>query len=140
MVTADNGSQALDLFQREEFALVITDINMPEMTGIEFIRALQKTHPQQAILVTSAYNDSANLIPLINLGVGSFVLKPLDWKLFLGLIHKELTVAMGAKEEVRYQKRLEKEVRLRTEELRGNPTAGRQAPGSQRQHARADQP
>lgn len=118
VVTADNGSQALDLFQREEFALVITDINMPEMTGIEFIRALQKTHPQQAILVTSAYNDSANLIPLINLGVGSFVLKPLDWKLFLGLIHKELTVAMGAKEEVRYQKRLEKEVRLRTEELR----------------------
>jgi len=69
-------------------------------------------------LVTSAYSDSVNLIPLINLGVGSFILKPLDWKLFLTLIHKELTVALGAREEILYQKRLEKEVRLRTEELR----------------------
>jgi len=118
VVTAENAIQALELFQKEEFLLVITDINMPEMTGIEFIRTIQKTHPQQAILVTSAYSDSGNLIPLINLGVGSFILKPLDWKLFLSLIHKELTLALGAKEEVRYQKRLEKEVRLRTEELR----------------------
>jgi len=118
VVTAENGTQALELFQKGDFALVITDINMPEMTGIEFIRALQKTRPQQSILVTSAYSDSANLIPLINLGVGSFILKPVDWKLFLALIHKELTVAQGAREEVRYQKRLEREVQIRTEELR----------------------
>jgi len=118
VVTAENGVQALEAFQSEEFILVITDINMPEMTGIDLIRSIQKSHPQQAILVTSAYSDSGNLIPLINLGIGSFILKPLDWKLFLSLIHKELTVAHGAREEARYQKRLEKEVRLRTEELR----------------------
>jgi two-component system, sensor histidine kinase and response regulator len=118
VVTAENGTQALECFSHEEFALVITDINMPETTGIDFIKALQKTRPQQAIVVTSAYSDSGNLIPLINLGVGSFILKPLDWKLFLTLIHKELAGALGAMEEVRYQKRLEKEVQLRTEELR----------------------
>jgi two-component system sensor histidine kinase/response regulator len=118
VVTAENGVQALERFQAEEFILVVTDINMPEMTGIDFIRAVQKSHPQQAILVTSAYSDSGNLIPLINLGVGSFILKPLDWKLFLTLIHKELVVAQGTREEARYQRRLEKEVLLRTQELR----------------------
>lgn len=118
VVTAENGALALELYRKEPFVLVITDINMPEMTGIEFIQAIQQTHPQQAILVTSAYSDATNLIPLINLGIGSFILKPLNWKVFLALVHKELTAALASAQEARYQARLEKEVRLRTEEVR----------------------
>jgi len=118
VVTAENGAVALELFHKEEFLLVITDINMPQMTGIELIQTIQQTHPQQAILVTSAYSDSTNLIPLINLGVGSFILKPLNWKVFLSLVHKELSAALASRQEARYQGRLEKEVRVRTEEIR----------------------
>jgi two-component system sensor histidine kinase/response regulator len=118
VVTADNGVTALELFHKEEFLLVITDINMPHMTGIEFIQAVQQVRPQQAILVTSAYSDSSNLIPLINLGVGSFILKPLNWKLFLAMVHKELSAALASAQDARYHQRLEKEVRLRTEEVR----------------------
>jgi len=118
VVTAENGAQAVEKFQNEEFLLVITDINMPVMTGIELIQAIRQTQPQQAILVTSAYSDSANLIPLINLGVGSFILKPLNWKLMISLLYKELSSALASRQEVLYQQRLEKEVQLRTEELR----------------------
>jgi len=118
VVTAENGAQALERFREREFLLVITDINMPVMTGIEFIQAIRQSHPQQAVLVTSAYSDSANLIPLINLGVGSFILKPLNWKLLIALVYKELSSALASRQEVLYQQRLEKEVRLRTEELR----------------------
>ncbi len=118
VVTAENGAQALERCAEEEFLLIITDINMPVMTGIEFIQTLRKTRPLQAILVTSAYSDSANLIPLINLGVGSFILKPLNWKIFLSLVYKELSSALASRQEVLYQQRLEKEVLLRTEELR----------------------
>jgi two-component system sensor histidine kinase/response regulator len=117
VVLAENGAQALQRFHEEEFLLVITDINMPEMTGIELIRKIQETHPQQAILVTSAYSDSANLIPLINLGIGSFLLKPLNWKSFLTFVHKELSSALSARQEARYQQRLEREVQIRTQEL-----------------------
>lgn len=118
VVTAENGLAALEAYRKEEFLLVITDINMPQMTGIEFIQAIQQTHPQQSILVTSAYSDATNLIPLINLGVGSFILKPLNWKLFLSMVHKELSSALAAAQEARYQERLEREVRIRTEEVR----------------------
>jgi len=118
VVTAENGAIALDLYQKEEFLLVITDINMPQMTGIELIQRIQQSRPQQSFLVTSAYSDSANLIPLINLGVGSFILKPLNWKRFLAMVHKELSAALSFRQEARYQQRLEKEVRVRTEELR----------------------
>jgi two-component system sensor histidine kinase/response regulator len=118
VVTAENGAAALEKFAQEEFVLVITDINMPEMTGIELIQRIRQTHPQQAVLVTSAYSDSANLIPLINLGVGSFILKPLNWKLLLSLLYKELSSALAARQEAQYQQRLEREVKLRTDELR----------------------
>lgn len=118
VVTAENGQAALECFRKEDFLLVITDINMPSMTGIELIQAIQESKPQQSFLVTSAYSDSANLIPLINLGVGSFILKPLNWKLLLALIYKELSAALADRQEVRYQQRLEKEVRIRTEEVR----------------------
>jgi len=118
VVQAENGVQALEMFAKEPFQLVITDINMPVLSGLELIRTLRQTHPQQAILVTSAYSDSANLIPLINLGIGSFILKPLNWKQFLSLVHKELSAATAIRREAQYQQRLEKEVRLRTEELR----------------------
>lgn len=118
VVTAENGVVALELYQKEEFHIVITDINMPLMTGIELIQRIQQSHPQQSFLVTSAYSDSANLIPLINLGIGSFILKPLNWKRFLAMVHKELSSALSFRQEARYQQRLQKEVRLRTEELR----------------------
>jgi len=118
VVTAENGSQGLERFKEQEFLLVITDINMPVMTGIQFIQAIRQLRPQQAILVTSAYSDSANLIPLINLGIGSFILKPLNWKLLISLVYKELSAALASRQEILYQQRLEKEVRLRTEELR----------------------
>jgi two-component system sensor histidine kinase/response regulator len=118
VVQAENGAEGLERYQKEPFQLVITDINMPVMTGIELIQAIRVIRPQQAFLVTSAYSDAANLIPLINLGVGSFALKPLNWKVFLGLVYRELSAARAAHQEVLYQQRLEKEVRIRTEELR----------------------
>jgi len=117
VITAENGARALKEFQSHKFDLVITDINMPQMTGIELIQEIQKLRPQQAVLVTSAYSDSGNLIPLINLGVGSFVLKPLNWRLFLSLIHKELSASVSLARETLYQQRLELEVNRRTQEL-----------------------
>lgn len=118
VVRAENGEKALELFRKQPFDLLITDINMPGMNGIELIRAVRTTHPQQAVVVTSAHSDSENLIPLINLGVGSFILKPLNWKPFLALIYRELSASRAQQQEALYQQRLEKEVRLRTEELR----------------------
>jgi len=118
VVTATNGKEGLALFQSREFLLVVTDINMPLMNGIELIREIRKLRPSQSVLVTSAYSDAANLIPLLNLGVGSFVLKPLSWEQLLPAFFKELSVALATQQEQRYQKRLEREVNLRTEELR----------------------
>ena len=117
VVTAENGLDALQRFSQESFSVVITDISMPELDGIGMIQEIQKLKPQQSFLVTSAYSEARHLIPLINLGVGNFVLKPIDWHMLLAMLRKELAFVRNQDLEQRHQRRLEKEVALRTQEL-----------------------
>ena len=85
---AENGDIGLQKYQEGHFDIVITDINMPIMNGIEMIEKIRATNPEQIILVTSAYNDSDNLMNLINLGVVRFVLKPFDNKQFIIMLYQ----------------------------------------------------
>jgi len=85
---AVDGRDGLDKFQKNNFDLVISDINMPNMNGFEMIKAIKEIRPNQAIIVTSAYNDSDFLLGLIDLNVDKFLLKPIDTsKLIDCLIH-----------------------------------------------------
>ncbi len=88
IAVAENGGQGLQHYQDGSFDIVITDINMPVMNGIEMIEKIRALNPDQIILVTSAYNDSDNLMSLINLGVVRFVLKPFDNKQFIIMLYQ----------------------------------------------------
>jgi signal transduction histidine kinase len=114
---AKNGAEGLDLFFSKPFAVVITDIHMPVMGGLEMIRQMQTRKPQQSFLVTSAYSDASQLIPLINMGVGNFVLKPVDWRMLLAMLRKELAYVRHQTLEEHRRQALEKEVRMRTQEV-----------------------
>ncbi len=58
--------------------LIITDINMPKMNGIEMMENILEINPEQFVVVVSAYNDSDKLIKMIDLGVSSFLMKPMN--------------------------------------------------------------
>ncbi|RUM66710.1 MAG: hypothetical protein DSZ03_00785 [Sulfurimonas sp.] len=80
--TAGDGKSALLAYHdyynkhRHYYDIVITDIKMPRMSGIELTSELYKIHKDQSIIVISAHDDSEYLIELINLGVSSFIQKP----------------------------------------------------------------
>lgn len=74
---ASDGEQGLKLYREKHPDLVVTDIRMPGMNGIDMIREIRRTDPDQHIAVTSAYDDSEHLIPLIELGVDHFIAKPM---------------------------------------------------------------
>lgn len=96
VTVAEDGAQALELYKHKNFDIVITDINMPNMNGIKMIEAMKEIYFGQAIIVTSAYNDSDSLMKFIELGVDRFVLKPFNNKQFLYILYKvaeELTYA-----------------------------------------------
>ncbi|QSZ40772.1 response regulator [Sulfurimonas aquatica] len=88
VVLAEDGAIGLAKYKERKFDIVITDINMPNMNGIELIVAIREISYEQIVLVTSAYNDSENLMKLINLNVMRFVHKPFNNKQFLYVIYK----------------------------------------------------
>ena len=84
---APNGLEGLEKLAQTSYDLVITDIRMPVMDGIEMITKIKELYPQQPILVTSAHNESEYLIKLINLGVQYYITKPLQSDQILKVLH-----------------------------------------------------
>ena len=62
----------------EFYDIVLTDINMPRMNGIEMIEEIHKLNDRQNIIVLSAHNEPDNLLKLIDLEITNFILKPID--------------------------------------------------------------
>jgi PAS domain S-box-containing protein len=75
--TAVNGREGLEVYEKSSFDLVVSDILMPEMNGIQMIEKIKSINPHQSIIVTSACEESNYLLELINLGIGRFILKPI---------------------------------------------------------------
>jgi two-component system chemotaxis response regulator CheY len=78
--TAENGVEALELLTRERVDLLVTDINMPEMDGIELVRAVRRLHDAQAlpILIITARGEEAARQEGLALGANACILKPLS--------------------------------------------------------------
>lgn len=76
--TAHNGKEALEHYHQGSYDLVITDLSMPVMDGIALCEHIRLIHPLQHIIVISAHSESDKLIELINIGVDSFILKPVN--------------------------------------------------------------
>lgn len=77
--TASSGSQALEILEQEEIALIIADQRMPEMTGIEFLERTIEKYPQIIRIVLTAYPDTESLLQAINAGrVYRYITKPWD--------------------------------------------------------------
>jgi DNA-binding response OmpR family regulator len=60
------------------YNIVISDIEMPKMSGIELCKKIVSLHPKQQIIVTSAYSEKEYFIELINIGVSGFFQKPIN--------------------------------------------------------------
>lgn len=115
--TAENGLEGLEKFGEGNYDLIITDINMPLMNGVNMVREIKKENPRQIIIIISAHDEARYLLELINLGVEHFVLKPLDLKLFLTVIEKAVKLARISRLEEEYKHKLEATVAHRTKEL-----------------------
>lgn len=112
-----NGREALEVWQRERAQLIVTDVRMPDMDGIELARRVRTIDPWQRILVVSAYSDTESLLNLLNQGVSGFLLKPVDIPSLLETLLRELRLIRLQSQERQLTHRLEQEVEKRTQEL-----------------------
>lgn len=77
---AENGEKGLELYKKNHPDLVITDIQMPVMNGIDMARKIKSINKNVPIMVTTAFNETDSLINAINNGVNRYILKPINLK------------------------------------------------------------
>lgn len=88
LLAAVDGRQGLDLFRSNQVDIVLTDIMMPKMNGLEMARAIRELSPDCQIVVMTAFSDTTYLIEAIEIGINHFVLKPIEFKkLVIALDH-----------------------------------------------------
>ncbi len=75
---ASNGIEGLKQFNNIQADIVITDINMPDMTGLEMSEKLRKDNPDLPIIILSAFSQKEYLLNAIDLSVTKYLIKPFD--------------------------------------------------------------
>ena len=108
IVIGVDGIDGLNKFKAEKFDLVISDINMPNMNGIEMcsqIRAITKNIP---IIILSAYNDSNHFMDTIKLSINGYILKPININQFLDTLYESIERIKLRDEVYAYKLKLEK--------------------------------
>ncbi len=115
--SAADGQAGLQMYREYHYDLVLTDINMPIMNGLQMTQQIRSINPQQIIIGISAHDEAHYLLELINLGVDYFILKPLDIKQLLTVLDKAIRLSQVIKMEKAYKIQLEKTVTMRTHEL-----------------------
>ena len=107
--TADDGLEGLEKYTAAPCDLLITDINMPRMNGIDMIAKILEINPEQSIIVTSAHDEAQYLLQLIDLGIEKFLIKPVNFSKMAAVLFRSCKRISEFKELHEYQNRIEDE-------------------------------
>lgn len=118
-VMANNGREALGLFYKNDFSLIISDIRMPEMDGLELLRSVKAVRPNMMFIIMTAHPEIDLAVEAIRLGATDFILKPVDLDLVVFSVRKALQQKKVEEELEAHHRNLEKLVEERTLEFQG---------------------
>ena len=91
---ASSGLAALAILSdRTDIELVITDLNMPDMDGLELLAAMEDSFPGLPSMVVSAYGEPDRMARASEQGAGAFVVKPVDFPAFRELLSSSLALS-----------------------------------------------
>ena len=78
IVEAANGAEAVELFIKNRPGLVLMDITMPEMKGLEALEEILKTDPEAKVIMCSAIGQQSMIIKSLEMGAMGFIVKPFE--------------------------------------------------------------
>jgi len=118
VLEAENGRRGLEIIAREELDLVLVDLRMPEVSGLEVLVHLKEKNPELPVIVVSGTGMIGDAIETLRLGAWDYLIKPIsDLEVLKHAIDKALDRARLLHENQQYQPQLEDLVKARTLEL-----------------------
>jgi len=112
--TAQNGKVALTHFYKNPFSLIISDIKMPEMDGVELLQKVKAVDPKMKMIMVTAYPEIDLAVNAMRLGAYDFIIKPADLDLIVMSVKKALESKRLEEEVEAYHNRMEELVEERT--------------------------
>lgn len=92
VLTAANGLEALKILDSQKIDLLVTDVKMPEMDGLELLAHMVSNHPNVPVIIMTAFATREMEDRATNMGTFKFLEKPLDFHMLLEKIHEGLDV------------------------------------------------
>lgn len=78
VISASNGEEALGIFNTQKIDIVITDIKMPLISGLDMAKEIRKSNRLVPIIIVTAHSDLSKLLEAIEIGVNDFLIKPVN--------------------------------------------------------------
>ncbi len=115
---AENGRKGLEVFYEKRPDLVLLDLRMPEMDGLQVLEILREKSPETPLVVASGTGNITAVVEALHLGAWDYILKPIeDMSVLYHSVQKCLKESDLKKQNRQYQEQLEELVRERTLEL-----------------------
>jgi YesN/AraC family two-component response regulator len=100
---AENGREGLRLFREQQPDVVVTDITMPGLNGLDMAREMKTIESQVPIIVTTAYSDTQFMLDAIDIGIDGYVLKPVSLPRLFAVVQRNLAAVDHQRQEERHR-------------------------------------
>jgi len=104
--TSLSAARALKLFEKEDFDLIISDIKMPEISGMQILKSVKKTNPDVPFIIITAYGTIKQAVEALKAGAMDYIVKPFDVEELKIIVEKGLEQVHLRKENVFLKKEL----------------------------------
>ncbi|OGP75179.1 MAG: sigma-54-dependent Fis family transcriptional regulator [Deltaproteobacteria bacterium RBG_16_49_23] len=88
MLSVESGKEALEILQREPVNLILLDVNMPDMDGLEVLRRIRAQDEEMDVIMVSALNLARKAVDAIRLGAYDYITKPYEPEDILSAVHR----------------------------------------------------
>jgi DNA-binding NtrC family response regulator len=95
VVCAESGEQALDILQHKHIDLILTDMRMPGMSGIDLLKEVRSKHGNIGVIILTGYGEIESYIEAMNFGAMEYVSKPFKANELKFIVSKILSSSNG---------------------------------------------
>ena len=88
VLTAENGRKGLDLFGAELPHIILSDLKMPEMSGMEILKEIKQVSPETPFILMSSYGEMDTVIEALREGAFDYIKKPIDLDLLFQILQR----------------------------------------------------